>query len=82
MSLWSKTVEAQTPTSAAREAARLRRGVARLRAGETLYMVVTPAERDAIHAELTPKERTRVQLLTSWPWDQPALVSEQLAAAA
>lgn len=75
-------METQTITNAAREAARLRRGVARLRAGETLYMVVTPAERDAIYAELSPKERGRIQLLTSWPWDQPALVSERLAAAA
>lgn len=71
-----------TLTPAAREAARLRSGIRRLRGGDVLRMVVTPAERDAIWAELTPAEQARVRLLTSWPWDQPALASARLAAAA
>jgi hypothetical protein len=80
--VWSNIVQQQPLTPAAREAARLRSGLARLRSGEMLCMVCVPCERDAIWAELTPRERSRVKLLTSWPWDQPALASARLAAAA
>lgn len=68
--------------TAADEAARLRSGLKHLRGSDVLRMVVTPRELDAIWAELAPHERKRIELLTSWPWDKPALVSAALARAA
>lgn len=70
-------LEARYP--AADEARRLRAALRKQKG--LVLMVVTPQERDAIWAELTAKERTRVKLLTSWPWSAPALASTRLVAA-
>jgi hypothetical protein len=65
----------------AREARRLRSA---LRKQEGLVVMVCAHEREAtaIRAELRPRERERVRLLTSWPWDTAALVSLTLCEAA
>lgn len=62
----------QPQTPAAREARRLR---SLLRKEQIAVMVCAPHEVEDILAELRPRERERVRLLTSWPWDVQALAS-------
>jgi len=68
---------------AALEARRLRSALRKTKVSEgPVLMVVTPQEQAEIWAELTPRERERVTLLTSWPWSAPALASSRLCRAA
>lgn len=71
----------QAKNPAAVEAQRLRTVLRKQPRGVILRMVVDPGEQAAIWAELSEAERVRVELLTAWPWAQPALASARRAAA-